>query len=294
MGQAARNLFLRLECWKRWLVSLKNLLLPLVTIKAGYSKVPLSDVPRTWLWIRKPHHWDDFVIQIPYPGIGDHLFYSPLPKLLVTQGLAKRVWISEKSRMRSDEMKNIIWESNPFIEGFTTNTGWHNSGLRPIGGNFLDGLVFQFSGQTPALRSTRPQLYWPHELPERGTYWIWDFNRVANRHRIDPDQISIHLQKNTSEQNEIFCYESEFSIRIIENTPQFMNMKRNNRLHLLPREIHLGDYFRRIQKASRFFGLYSGGAIIAAAYQVPSTTFCEYHDPTISFLGEDYVLCPVR
>ena len=31
------------------------------------------------------------------------------------------------------------------------------------------------------------------------------------------------------------------------------------------------------------------GAVIAAAYGVPCTTFCERYDPAISFLGSEYV-----
>jgi len=53
----------------------------------------------------------------PYPGLGDHLQHSTLPKLY--HSLGSKVFISNKCVYRNDEIKELVWESNPYVEGFS-------------------------------------------------------------------------------------------------------------------------------------------------------------------------------
>jgi hypothetical protein len=273
-----------IKCGALNFLSLVN---PLVRAKSGFTKVQMLDVLAVWRGV--PRHQKDFVIQVMWPGLGDHLFYSILPELLISNGLAERVWISARSPSRVPGMQEIIWGKNPFVQGFVDKPGWHNLGIRPEGGNFLDGLVYQFTGAHPILTSTMPKLYWPALKPEAGEYAIWDFNRIANRHRIGLISVIAHLVSKVREYEQIFCYKSVFADHMLAASGELDAMRRQHRICLIDQESTIGEYFSRIAGAKRFFGFYSGGAVIAAAYGIPCTTFCERYDPAISFLGSEYV-----
>jgi hypothetical protein len=259
----------------------------LVRVKSGFTKVRLREVLAICRGVTR--YQKDFVIQVMWPGLGDHLFYSNLPELLISNGFAERVWISTQSASRVTGMQEIIWGKNPFVHGFVDKPGWHNSGIRPEGGNFLDGLVYQFTGAVPVLTSTMPKLYWPAPKPEAGVYAVWDFNRIANRHRIGFLPVIEHLISQAGEYDHIHCYKSVFADQMLSASGELEALRRQHRIRLVDQESTIGEYFSRIAGAKRFYGFYSGGAVIAAAYGVPCTTFCERYDPAISFLGSEYV-----
>lgn len=60
-----------------------------------------------------------YVFAVEYGGLGDHLFYSPLPRLLKERGLADEVYLSSKSRVRSQQTIDLVWKTNPFLDGIT-------------------------------------------------------------------------------------------------------------------------------------------------------------------------------
>jgi hypothetical protein len=274
-------------------IAFRRIFNPLLPIRPGCTKVHLFDIPMTWDWTRR-RQVDDFVIRVCYPGIGDHLFYSHLPELIQTLGLAQKVWISAHSPMRTPEMKEIIWEANPHVQGFSSRRGWYNSGLRRIGSNFLDGLVMQFTGEGPRPASTLPKLYWPSSPAEKGGYWIWDFNRINNRHRMDVLAVARDLESRLVLGRDIFCYEGAFAWDLLRVSRPLADRRQAGSLRMVPAEPNLKNYFVRIRNADRFFGFYSGGAVVAAAYNTPCTTYCEFRDPATSFETAEYVLCPEK
>ena len=62
------------------------------------------------------------IIQIKYGGLGDHLFFSHIPRIAKESGV-KRVFISNASDYRDREYKTIIWAHNPYVDGFTNESG---------------------------------------------------------------------------------------------------------------------------------------------------------------------------
>ncbi|WAW09104.1 hypothetical protein NB640_07370 [Oxalobacter vibrioformis] len=57
------------------------------------------------------------VINVEYGGLGDHLFHSPLPRLLKERKLAERVFISSESAYRNAKYFDFIWRNNPYLDG---------------------------------------------------------------------------------------------------------------------------------------------------------------------------------
>lgn len=60
-----------------------------------------------------------YVFEVEYGGLGDHLFYSPLPRLLKEYGLAEKVYLSSRSRIRNYQTLDLVWKTNPFLDGMT-------------------------------------------------------------------------------------------------------------------------------------------------------------------------------
>ena len=59
------------------------------------------------------------IIEIKYSGLGDHLFHSHIPRIAKESKIYDKVFISEKSIFGHSDYKKLIWELNPYVDGFT-------------------------------------------------------------------------------------------------------------------------------------------------------------------------------
>jgi hypothetical protein len=60
---------------------------------------------------------ESLVIHVKYGGLGDHLFYSHLPRIAKETGAYDdRVLVSNYSEYRHPEYKELIWDLNPFVD----------------------------------------------------------------------------------------------------------------------------------------------------------------------------------
>lgn len=139
---------------------------------------------------------EDIIIQAHAPGLGDNLLYATLPQLYTSRG--HRVFVStlpapgHKEAFRNDEIRQIVWECNPYVKGFVEK--------EPNAGNvFVDLKYIKLAkqiGPIPAierLHSFDPSgshspvvFYQPQMLDE------WKDTTV-----IDPSSISQPISKDT-------------------------------------------------------------------------------------------------
>ena len=59
----------------------------------------------------------DICIYQQYPGLGDHLQHSTLPRLY--SSLGNKVYISNRCQYRNQEIKDLVWGCNPYVSGFS-------------------------------------------------------------------------------------------------------------------------------------------------------------------------------
>jgi hypothetical protein len=60
----------------------------------------------------------NFLIDVKYGGLGDHLFYSPVPRLLkLKYGSSCRVYLSSEAVFRNSETYELVWANNPHLDG---------------------------------------------------------------------------------------------------------------------------------------------------------------------------------
>ena len=72
---------------------------------------------------------DELVLSQSWGGLGDNLQLSTLPELYAN--IKKEVFLSSENAVRNPEIKDIVWDKNPFIKGIRTETG--NIGGRLFG-----------------------------------------------------------------------------------------------------------------------------------------------------------------
>jgi len=133
---------------------------------------------------------DRLVIHVQYGGLGDHLFYSHLPRIAKETGAYDRVLISTYSEYRHLEYKELIWDLNPFVDGFTDECGL----IEPFGEvkpglNLLDEIMLR-SGLDDGKRFHGPEVYFdPVELADLVDESVFDPNFVSFVGEIKPGQV---------------------------------------------------------------------------------------------------------
>jgi len=58
-----------------------------------------------------------------WQGLGDNLQVSTIPRRYFEKYGEKCVWVSDANKYNSEEVRSLVWESNPYIAGFTDEPG---------------------------------------------------------------------------------------------------------------------------------------------------------------------------
>jgi hypothetical protein len=120
------------------------------------------------------------ILSIQKGGLGDHLFYSHLPRIAKQYGGYNQVYISNDSIFRNADTKKLVWELNPYLDGFTNEAGiFYFSENIPDGQNLLDHLMLAY-GLDDHKRNHEPEIYYKPKLVEA----------FINKTIYDPNYIS--------------------------------------------------------------------------------------------------------
>jgi hypothetical protein len=106
------------------------------------------------------------ILEIQKGGLGDHLFYSHIPRIAKQTNAFDTVLISNKSIFRNDDYKKLIWELNPYVDGFTNQEGiFHFSTYSSSQQNMLDSIMLLY-GIDDNKRMHEPEIYYKPTLKE--------------------------------------------------------------------------------------------------------------------------------
>jgi hypothetical protein len=106
------------------------------------------------------------ILSIQKGGLGDHLFYSHLPRIAKQYGGYNQVFISNDSIFRNPDTKKLVWALNPYLDGFTNEAGvFYFSENIPEGQNLLDHLMLAY-GLDDHKRNHEPEIYYKPMLVE--------------------------------------------------------------------------------------------------------------------------------
>src|SRR5437868_3829645 len=138
----------------------------------------------------------DFVIRMKFDGLGDHLFYSHLPRIAKQYGGYDRVFISNLSECRHPDYRRIIWESNPFVDGFCgADAPLYDFEDIPPGMNILDKHML-LTGLDDGQRFHEPELYLkPRIIESLRNATVFDPNFVSYVGAVKPRHVQKFLSR---------------------------------------------------------------------------------------------------
>ena len=131
------------------------------------------------------------IIEIAYGGLGDTLFHSHLPRLAKESGKYSAVLLSNMTPFRDPVHRRVVWQLNPYVDGFVDKPGvlfqhlLRRKGISPVrfrmrdGMNLLDEIMLAY-GFDDGLRFHEPELYYkPNNVIELSDKVIFDPNWVS-------------------------------------------------------------------------------------------------------------------
>jgi len=207
-------------------------------------------------------------LQIRFGGLGDHLIYSSLPELLWKQkGI--RTFISNYSIVRSKEIADFVWGTNPYVT-IINKKGWFiNQKTKEgfVGNEYLEKL-FELDG------TGCPKLYYKPNLIEQ----------LKGKAIVDPSfgpsgRANGYYEKDIPER---------FAAYLGENVGDFIliiheHVKAKNDLELHLKQVFkpscypvntLEGYADVLFSAGRRYITYSGGASLSAGLGLESFVLC--------------------
>jgi hypothetical protein len=206
-------------------------------------------------WVLRPRRRklprDVFVIHVAWGGLGDHLFFSHLPRIAKESGY-RHVYVAAHSEFRHEDYR-WVWMLNPYVDGFAEAEPSHPVPAFaevPNDMNLLDRIMLE-CGLDDGRRQHEPEFYYrPRTLAQYRDKTVYDPNYVSDVGKIEVRRISelfdesrISVDYQLSPRQKYYALEGLTSLQ----TPE------------------LFDYCDLIHSCRRFICLTSGGATLAAA-----------------------------
>lgn len=204
------------------------------------------------------------IFKVEYGGLGDHLFYSALPRILKEQKLADEVYISDQSNFRNPQIFDLVWKENPCLDGKSSEAPSSMLEIPQSNQSKIVNLIFEKFGITSE-QEIPVEIYPQLEVNESLRDQYIDLNYVSfvgaftwldmlKAYRDHPDHVMINPDRLA-----IFLFP--------------------NRKKIFPKS--LLEYAHLINASTSFVTLASGGATLAAALKKPSIIYYGYGQSTI-------------
>lgn len=120
------------------------------------------------------------IIEIKKGGLGDHLFFSHLPRIAKETGAYDKVLFSNQSECRQPDTIELIWKLNPWLDGFTDQRGEYYFPVNVNESqNLLDAIMLAY-GLEDGLRFHEPEIYYtPNLMTNLEGTLVYDPNYIS-------------------------------------------------------------------------------------------------------------------
>lgn len=142
----------------------------------------------------------NLIIEIIHTGLGDHLFHSHLPRIAKENGYEK-VYISNLSPVVHPDYKKLVWEYNPYVDGFVDEPGTKVdigdivSKINPASKtNLLDEVMYAF-GLDNQKTFNNPEIYYKPRYREEFNHKIYDPNYLSWIGMCTPEDMMTYIRK---------------------------------------------------------------------------------------------------
>lgn len=206
------------------------------------------------------------VLKIQYGGLGDHLLWSPIPRLAKENNGYDLVYISNFSDYRNPQTKKLVWEMNPYIDGFADEEApTPNFGSVSEGMNILDTLMLFAGLVDDGIRFREPEIYYkPVFLPEYQNLVLYDPNYISNAGHPNSNMVEAYFRQNEIKVD--LQFSPSFANSAIVNVPSLC----------------VSDLFSLcdvLYSCKKFYCLTSGTATLCAAIGKPCTVLFHTTNP---------------
>jgi len=141
----------------------------------------------------------ELIIKVFWGGLGDHLLYSPVPRLAKQIHGYDKVFISNHSDYRNLNTKKLVWEYNPFVDGFSDKDApYANFSTVEKGKNLLDAIVDFFNFPDDGIRFREPELYYkPKIISELKDAVVYDPNYISSMKHPSSKVVNEYFKTNS-------------------------------------------------------------------------------------------------
>ena len=231
---------------------------------------------------------NDLIIEIPFERLGDHLFHSHLPRIAKESGKKNKVYLSNYSNFGHSDYKKLIWELNPYIDGFVDEPGEKcdvsilvEKVNRDSKHNLLDEVMF-FYKLDNGLVWNQPELYYkPIYKPEYDAL-IYDPNHMSWIGNVTDEDAMIFFKKQNIKFDKIMKLRGNKVLYIPDNKTKYLETPT------------LSDFCNLIFSAKQLYCLTSGTATLASALGKTAVVFYGDQQPEgfQHYQKHKYVLIP--
>jgi hypothetical protein len=209
---------------------------------------------------------DNLILGQQWGGLGDNLQFSTLPELY--SKVNKEVYISSSNVVRNTEIKEIVWDKNPFIKGtlnLSQNIGGHLFCSIPKSAwekkcNIIKKweLVHGFNSDDDF---PLPKIYYkPNLLEAYSNKIVADFTATTLNEHYSSD---LSVIKNYTLKN--YNKNDFFILRPSSKNIQKQSLAKSNFEHQVVEYSNIFEYADIIFSAKRFVCFYSGGMVLGSA-----------------------------
>jgi len=199
------------------------------------------------------------ILKIYWGGLGDHLLYSPIPRLAKQKYGYDKVFISNKSSYRNPEVKSLVWELNPYVDGFSNEDADYPKFAKvSSGSNILDEVAVFYGLHDERTKLNEPEIY----------YEATNFQELNTANIFEPNTI------NRSGVPDISLVEEYFKNNNIDITHQmghlFDSMPALENVPILAATT-LQTFCDIVTSCKHMYCFTTGAATLAAALKKPTT-----------------------
>ncbi len=208
-----------------------------------------------------------FIIKVMYGGLGDHLFYSHLPRIAKEKCGFSEVLVSNLSEYRNIEYRELVWKMNPFVDGFCDEDAPYPYSLEFSDDmNLLDSIMIN-RGLDDGKRFHEPEIYYkPRLRSEYSQITIYDPNYITYA-----GEISILRLRHLLSIEKIVQIQPSEKAYAIDN------------IDIIDRPKSIYEYCDLLYSCKQFYCLTSGGATLSPAIGVCANVIYGY-GPKIHWL----------
>jgi len=199
------------------------------------------------------------IIEQPWGGLGDNLQYSTLPELGHKYGID--VYVSDNNKYRNQDIKKLVWDTNPFLKGFINEPG--NIGHYQQYEHSFNVIMNWEKKIFGEVHNDSPKLYYQPNLKPK----------YSNKIIIDDNAFSRPI---------------DFS-DVIKNYPDAILLNKFFGKNTTVLTSSIFEWVDILFSAEKVICQYSGASVLLPAYNKGATIFMKHHDNTYKFKQNTYI-----